>query len=81
MSIHTSLRTAGGKTGTFRNVLKRHERLRLLMSQGRWTDQHSALGLPKIKPEKRKLKKAAPKEAAAAAGAEGAAAPAAAPAK
>ena len=74
MSIHSSLRLAGGKIGTVRNVLKRHERVRLLITQGRWTDQGSALGLPKIKSEKRKVKKSAPKEAKAAEGGEAAAA-------
>lgn len=77
MSIHPSLRKAGGKAGTFRNVLKRHERLRYLMRHGRWTDHQSAFGLPKIKQEKMKAKKAAPKEkeaAATPAAAEGAAA-------
>ncbi len=65
MSIHSSLRMLGGKTGAFRNVLKRHERLRVLITQGRWSDGQSVLGLPKLKSEKRKVKKAAPKEAAA----------------
>jgi len=67
MSLHPSLRKAGGKTRTLRNVLKRHERLRYLMSRGRWTDGQSAFGLPKIKQEKVKVKKAAPKEKEAAA--------------
>ena len=63
MSIHSSFRTGGGKLAGFRNVIKRHERLRLLISQGRWAESQSVFGLPKIKPEKRKVKKAAPKEA------------------
>lgn len=66
MSIHPSLRQVGGKTGTSRNVLKRYERLRHLISQGLWPGGRSIFGLPKIKQEKVKArKKAAPKEAAA----------------
>lgn len=67
MSLHPSLRKAGGKTGAQRNVMKRHERLRYLLSHGRWTEHQSAFGLPKIKPERVKAKKAAPKEKEAAA--------------
>jgi len=66
MSIHSSLRQAGGKTGSIRNVLKRHERVRHLMTKGLWAGGRSMFGLPKIKPERVKAKKAAPKEAAAA---------------
>ena len=62
MSIHRSLRQTGGKTGTFRNVLKRHERLRGLMSRGKWTAEQSVFGLPKTKAERVKVRKAAPKE-------------------
>ena len=65
MSIHSSFRSGGDKLAGFRNVIKRHERLQLLISQGRWADEQSVFGLPKFKPEKRKAKKAAPKEAAA----------------
>ena len=65
MSLHPSLRKAKGKSGTFRSVLKRHERVRHLMSQGRWILQQSVFGLPKIKQERIKARKAAPKEAAA----------------
>jgi len=63
MSIHSSLRKSGGKTGTARNVLKRHERLHHLMTRGLWTEGRSAFGLPKVKQERIKAKKAAPKEA------------------
>ena len=70
MSIHSSFRSGGDKLAGFRNVIKRHERLRLLIKEGRWADDQSVFGLPKFKPEKRKAKKAAPKEAAAAAAAE-----------
>ena len=48
-----------------RNVLKRHERLRYLMTKGLWAEEQSIFGLPKIKQQKIKAKKAAPKEAAA----------------
>ena len=67
MSIHPSLRTGKGKTSATRNVLKRHERVRKLMSDGRWEDKRSIFGLPKIKQERIKARKAAPKEAAPAA--------------
>ncbi len=62
MSIHSSLKTAGGGLSTIRNVLKRHERVRHMMTQGQWEDGRSALGLPKIKQMKMKAKKAAAKE-------------------
>ena len=68
MSLHTSLRQAKGKQSALRNVLKRHERVRYLMGKGLWSEKQSILGLPKIKPEKTKARKAAPKEAAAAEG-------------
>jgi small basic protein (TIGR04137 family) len=67
MSIHPSLRQAGGKAGAQRNVLKRHERVRHLMSHGLWTEGRSIFGLPKIKQVKVKVRKAAAKEPAAAA--------------
>lgn len=73
MSIHSSFRSSDKLAGV-RNVIKRHERLRLLITQGRWADEQSVFGLPKFKPEKRKAKKAAPKEAAAAESTEAAAA-------
>ena len=62
MSIHTSLRSRTGAAGALRNVLKRHERVRHLMTQGLWADGRSALGLPKIKQMKLKARKAAVKE-------------------
>jgi len=66
MSLHPSLRRAGGKGGASRNVLKRYERLHQLMSRGLWTEGRSIFGLPKIKQERVKVKKAAAKEAVAA---------------
>jgi small basic protein (TIGR04137 family) len=66
MSIHPSLRRGKGKTSATRNVLKRHERIRKMMSQDKWEDSRSIFGLPKIKQERIKARKAAPKETAAA---------------
>jgi len=80
MSLHPSLRGARGKSGSQRNVLKRHERLRYLIARGLWVEDRSVFGLPKIKPEKVKARKAAAKEAAPAKGAATAETPAA-PAK
>ena len=79
MSIHSSLR-GGGKGKKFRSVLKRFERLKVLKDKNLWTPVNSVLGLPKVKQQKLKVKKAekaAPKEGEAApAGAAGAATPA-----
>jgi small basic protein (TIGR04137 family) len=61
MSIHSSLRSQGALTA-LRNVLKRHERVRHLMTQGTWTEGQSVLGLPKIKQIRMKARKAAAKE-------------------
>ena len=70
MSIHSSLR--GGKTlGAQRSVMKRYERVRHLMEKGLWTEGRSVLGLPKIKQERIKAQKSAPKEKAEAAAPEG----------
>lgn len=77
MSIHSSLRTAGKAGGALRNVLKRHERVRHMMTQGTWVEGRSALGLPKIKQMKLKARKAAAKEKDEAATAAAPAAPAA----
>ena len=77
MSIHSSLKLPSGKTAGSRNVMKRFERLRHLITNGRWTTGESVFGLPKIRPERRKIKKAAPKEAAPAAEGQAAATPAA----
>lgn len=77
MSVHTSLRTSASATGSLRNVLKRHERVRHLMTHGAWPEGRSVLGLPKIKQMKMKARKAAPKEKEAAAAGPAAEAPAA----
>ena len=57
MSIHPSLRTKKNASGAFRNVLKRHERVRHLMEQGTWPDGRSMFGLPKVKQVKMKARK------------------------
>ena len=62
MSIHSSLRASKGASGTLRNVLKRHERVRHMMTNGLWVDGRSVFGLPKIKHVKMKARKAAAKE-------------------
>ena len=62
MSIHSSLRSQKSAMGSLRNVLKRHERVRHLMTQGTWPEGRSVLGLPKIKQMKMKARKAAAKE-------------------
>jgi small basic protein (TIGR04137 family) len=59
MSVHPSLRQAGGKSGIVRNVLKRHERLRDLLSHDRFADGASVYGLPKTKQIRIKVRKAA----------------------
>ena len=69
MSIHTSLRTKTNAAGSLRNVMKRYERVRHLMTDGRWRDGQSVFGLPKIKQVKMKARKASSKEKEAAAGA------------
>ncbi len=62
MSVHSSLRSTQTATSSLRNVMKRYERVRHLMTQGLWTDGRSVLGLPKIKQMKMKARKAAAKE-------------------
>jgi small basic protein (TIGR04137 family) len=75
MSIHSSLRSSGS-TGRHRSVLKRYERLQVLKGKSVWSEEKSALGLPKVKQQKLKIKKekAAGAEAKTAAGAAPAAA-------
>ncbi len=50
MSVHSSLRLSGGQTTARRNVLKRFERIDILMKTGRWKKGDRAFGLPKTKP-------------------------------
>ncbi|MBU0549827.1 MAG: small basic protein [Candidatus Omnitrophica bacterium] len=74
MSIHPSL-SSSAKDKKSRSVLKRVERLKMLIEKGTWSEGKSIFGLPKIKTLKIKIikkEKAAP-AAAAAPGAEGAA--------
>ena len=82
MSIHSSLRASGNNK--HRSVLKRYERLKVLKDKSLWSEEKSALGLPKVKMQRIKVKKekaAAPEAAAGAAAPAGAAKPEAAPAK
>ncbi len=69
MSIHPSLRTAG-KDKRHRSVLKRYERLKILKEKGLWSEEKSALGIPKVKMLRIRVKKekAAAEGAAPAAG-------------
>lgn len=62
MSIHSSLRGSSKASGSLRNVLKRHERVRHLMEHGQWEDGRSVLGLPKLKQMRMKSRKPAAKE-------------------
>lgn len=59
MSIHSSLRSDAHAAGSLRNVLKRHERVRHLVTIGSWDEGRSVFGLPKIKQMKLKARKAA----------------------
>jgi len=82
MTMHPSLRTGSGKKG-HRSVLKRHERLPILMEKDKWDETQSVFGLAKVKTLKVKVKKekAATPEAGAEAGAATPAAGSAAPLK
>lgn len=80
MTLHKSLRGGAGMIRQ-RNVYNRWERLQKLKETGRWTEEKSIFGLPKVRTQvvkvggKKKVKKAAAEGAeAAAAPAEGAAA-------
>ena len=50
MTQHRSLKSAD-KIVTKRNVLKRFERIDLLLARGKWKKGDRALGLPKTKAE------------------------------
>ena len=56
MSIHSSLRS-GGKDKKHRSVLKRYERLKALKDKNLWDETKSALGIPKVKMQKLRVKK------------------------
>lgn len=48
MSIHSSLKLSGKMAGS-RSVWTRAERLQVLKREGRWTEDDSVLGLPKVR--------------------------------
>ncbi|MBQ7667210.1 MAG: small basic protein [Kiritimatiellae bacterium] len=50
MSQHSSLK-GSSQIAVRRNVLKRHERIDLLMKRGQWKKGDRGFGLPKTKPE------------------------------
>ncbi|MBI4708573.1 MAG: small basic protein [Candidatus Omnitrophica bacterium] len=75
MSIHPSL-TESEKDKKQRSVLKRTERIRMMMEKGQWKQGDKVFGLPKIKTLKIKIKKEKAEKAETTT-AEGAAAPAA----
>ena len=56
MSIHPSL-ALSEKDKKQRSVLKRTERLRMMMEKGKWKEGDSVYGLPKIKTVRIKIKK------------------------
>lgn len=62
MSIHPSLSSAS-KARKHRSVLKRFEKLRVLMEKGKWQEGNSVFSLPKVKTLKIKVKKEKVKEA------------------
>jgi small basic protein (TIGR04137 family) len=67
MAIHPSL-SSSGKDKKARSVLKRTERLRIMMEKKAWKEGDDVFGLPKIKTVRIKIKKEK-KEAAVAAAA------------
>ena len=56
MSIHPSLKLKTEKA-QIRSVLKRHEKIKILMSSGQWKKEDSIFGLPKVKVVRIKIKK------------------------
>lgn len=78
MSIHPSLNISD-KDKKARSVLKRTERLRMMLEKGKWKEGDNVYGLPKIKTVRIRIKKEKaaekPEEAAAAAAVAGGAAP------
>lgn len=78
MSQHPSLARSGAG-GAHRSVLKRYERIKILLERKRWTEGASVFGLPKVKTIKIRIRKekAATEEKAAAPGAAPGATPAA----
>jgi small basic protein (TIGR04137 family) len=56
MSIHPSL-ASSDKHKKQRSILKRTERIRILMEKGKWKEGDDVYGLPKIKTVRIKIKK------------------------
>jgi len=56
VSLHPSLRV-GSVGARHRNVLKRFERIKQLLGEGKWDETKSAYNLPKVKSVKIKVKK------------------------
>jgi small basic protein (TIGR04137 family) len=75
MSIHPSLAISESDKKQ-RSVLKRSERIRMMMEKGDWKEGDKVYGLPKIKTVRIKIKKEKVEKAADATATEGAAAPA-----
>ena len=75
MSVHPSL-AISDKDKKQRSVLKRTERIRMMMDKGQWKEGDKVYGLPKIKSLRIRIKKEKVEKAAEATTAEGAAAPA-----
>ena len=50
MSQHSSLK-GSSQIAVRRNVLKRHDRIELLVNRGQWKEGDRGFGLPKPKPE------------------------------
>lgn len=69
MSIHSSLRQGSGSGAKHRNVLTRLERMQKLSTDGRWSEDKTMFGLPKVRSIKVAVKKKK-KDPAAAAGEE-----------
>ena len=75
MSIHPSLAISGSDKKQ-RSVLKRTERIRMMLEKGQWKEGDKVYGLPKIKTVRIKIKKEkAEKTAETATGVSGEAAP------
>jgi len=60
MSQHRSLKGVP-KDKKIRSVHNRFERIKELQEKGNWDDKKSVFGLPKVKVERIKVKKGAPK--------------------
>lgn len=56
MAIDKSLKVKAGSVKN-RNVLTRAERYHQLVTQGKWTDDSTVIGMPKVRVEKLALKK------------------------